>query len=332
MRGDVHPDCRNTAQGVFCERGLSSLQINVLALILRAGVKVIPYSRIARQLAQEFGLIQTAESVRGVVNRLVMRGFVRRKQAREGTIRGVRFSPVDALLCPHITPVRFDVRCSVRDETRPEPCAAPSILKEIDRKNTLSISSEKAGQQAVSRLENLTEDDIAFHWPELARLGFGTHQIRQILQRLAQVNIDADKIIQGLTHAEWATSNGKMRDKKGEPIANPLSWVFSILAKQGYYPRPQDYVSPQEQAAQDAAEEITKLAAARQAFFEAKYAAWESGLSETERQAILTEHGYKFGPQHIPLKKYFRARFQQNNEDATAHDPAALSEGVVSYV
>jgi len=327
IRGGVLPDSQITAHGAFCDHGLSALQINVLALILRAGARVTPYERIARQLAQEFGQVQTAESVRGVVNRLAVRGFVRHRQSREGTLRGVRFSPVDALICPHISPVRADPRCSVRGEARPEPSATPSILKEIDRENTLSISSEKAGQAAANRLEALTEDDLAFHWPELARLGFGTHQIRQILQRLAQVNIGADKITQGLTHAEWELTAGKMRDKNGEPIASPASWVFAILAKQGYYPRPHGYVSPLEQAALDATEEKTRLTEARQAHFEAEYCAWESGLSETERQTILTEHGHQFEPQHITLKKYFRAQILQKTDRAEANYPTAHSKG-----
>jgi len=327
VQNGVHPDDQITAQGVFCERGLSILQINVLALILRAGTRVTPYGSIARQLAQAFGLVLTAESVRGVVNRLSMRGFVHRKQAREGTIRGVRFSPVDALICPHITPVRADIRYGVRGEARPAPCASPSILKEIERKNILPILSATADQETVNRLEALSEDDIDFHWPTLARLGFGTHQIRQILQRLAQVHIGPDKIVQGLTHAEWVLATGTMHDKKGEPVADPVSWVFSILARQGYYPRPQDYISPQERAQRDEAEEKNRLAAARQANFEAEYALWEVGLSETERQAILTEHGHKFGPQHIPLKNHFRALVWKKTEGLNANTPAVFSEG-----
>ena len=326
VRGGVHPDCPITAQGAFCDYGLSALQINVLALILHAGARVTPYDRIARQLAQEFDLVLTAESVRGVVTRLTVRGFIRRKLAREGTIRGVRFSPVDALICPHIVPVRADIRCGIRGEARSEPCASPSILNEIEREK-LSISSGKADQEAISRLEALSDADVVFHWPALSRLGFGTHQIRQILQRLAQVHIGADKIAQGLTHAEWAINSGRMHDKSGEPVANPLHWVFTILARQGYYPRPEGYVSPEEQAVLDAGAEKQKLAAARQAHFEAGYTAWEAGLSEAERQTILTEQGHKFGPPHIMLKRHFRVKVWQNTDDGDANTPLALSEG-----
>jgi hypothetical protein len=63
--------------------------------------------------------------------------------------------------------------------------AASSILEEkTDRKNLSLSSGEDERQKAIRSLEALTEDDIAFHWPELARQGFGTDQIRQILNRL----------------------------------------------------------------------------------------------------------------------------------------------------
>ena len=118
-----------------------------------------------------------------------------------------------------------------------------------------------------------------------------------------------------------------MRDKNGEPIASPVSWVFSILAKQGYYPRPHDYISPQERAELDAAEEKSRLTAARKARFEAEYSAWEACLSETQRQSILAGHGHKFGPQHILLKNHFRTQILQKPDCVEAHYPTALSKG-----
>ncbi|MCL2123072.1 MAG: MarR family transcriptional regulator, partial [Desulfovibrionaceae bacterium] len=160
IRGGIHPDCRITTQGVFCEHGLSALQINVLALILRAGARVTPYSRITRQLAEEFGLVQTAESVRGVVNRLIVRGFIRRKQAREGTIRGVRYSPVDALICPHIIPVRADIRCGVRGDAHPDPYIGRHLLRLQQREEKRRLRREigKRPRPGRKRFEDWLRD------------------------------------------------------------------------------------------------------------------------------------------------------------------------------
>ncbi|MDL2279769.1 hypothetical protein LJC15_03775, partial [Desulfovibrio sp. OttesenSCG-928-G11] len=182
----------------------------------------MPYERIARSLAQEFGMRQSAESVRGAVNRLTTRGFIRHKQARDGTIRGVRFITVEALFCPHIIGDRSGVRGDVQAEALPGSSGTPSILPEKIERENLSIFSEENHHTAARKLEALTEDDMAYHWPNLARAGFGTCQIRQAVGRLEQVGIGVEKVMQGLTHAEWELENGTMRDKSGQQVSNPV--------------------------------------------------------------------------------------------------------------
>jgi hypothetical protein len=317
VRTGIRPDAQGDAQvepppipqGAFCEYGLSALQINVLALVHKAGARITPYERLSRQLMQEFGMSQSTESVRGVANRLANRGFLRRKQAREGTIRGVRFTIVETMVCPHIASVQAAVRCGVRGDTRPGHFAAPSILEEIDRKNTLSVSSGKANREATNRLEVLTEDDLAFHWPNLAKVGFGTCQLRQIVERLSQVAIGTEKVMQSLTHAEWELEHGTMCDKSGAPIASPVDWVFTSLSKNGYYRRPAGYVSPQEQAERDAAEEAKQVATARDALQKATFDVWLADLSPEERTTIITpQTGKLLMPEDTALRLHFKAQ------------------------
>jgi hypothetical protein len=288
------------------------LQINVLSLAYRAGARVTPYERIARQLEREFAMPQSAESVRGVVNRLAARGFLRRAPARDGTIRGVRFTIVEALLCPHIRPDRGDarpaIRVDARGDARPDPPAAPSILKEkTDRENLLSLSSEEnAGQKAVRLLEALSEDDIAYHWPRLAKAGFGAYQIRQIVNRLGQVGNSVEQVMQGLRYAEWELEHGAMLDKSSSPVASPVDWVFASLAKTGYYRRPKGYVSPEEQAELDAAENAKQLATAMEARKLSELQAWTASLSSDERKAITAQPGKTFAmPDDVALKLHF---------------------------
>ncbi|MDL2267691.1 MarR family transcriptional regulator [Desulfovibrio sp. OttesenSCG-928-G15] len=307
-RGGVRLESQGLQQGAFCNYGLSALQINVLALIHQAGARVIPYERISRQLERNYALTRSAESVRGVVNRLVARGFIRRKQARDGTIRGVCLTTVEALYCPHIINNHLAVRGDARVGVLPESSAPLSILQEkIDREN-LSISSEKDIRTATQKLEALTEDDLAHHWPNLTRAGFSTCQIRQIIFRLTQVNIDTEKILAGLTHAEWELENGSMRDKTGQHVSNPVNWVFSILARQGYYRRPEGYVSPQEQAELDAAEEEKRVGAAHEKHKKAAFNAWLAGLSPEEHASIITpQDGQMRLPEDTALRLHFKS-------------------------
>ena len=253
---------------------------------------------------------QSAESVRGVINRLVARGFIRRKQARDGTIRGVRFTTVDALLCPHITGNRPGVRGDVQAEARPEASGLPSLLEEKKDRKNLSLSSEEdESSHAPSKLEALTEDDLAHHWPNLARAGFGTCQIRQIVEHLARINIGTEKVTQGLTHAEWELETGNMRDKSGAPVTSPVNWIFSSLSKNGYYRRPKGYVSPQEQAELDAAEESKRIAEAREARKKAAFDAWLSELSSEERVSMTASPGGAIKiPEDAALRLHFKAQ------------------------
>ena len=95
----------------------------------------------------------------------------------------------------------------------------PSILEKIDRKKNLSISSQNPLEHK-ERLEALNEEDMAFHWPELARSGFGTAQIRQIIQRREQIGEDIRHVMQGLTYAEWALAHNAMHDKNGAAVTH----------------------------------------------------------------------------------------------------------------
>lgn len=184
---------------------------------------------------------------------------------------------------------------------------APFFLTEkTDRKNLSVFSEEPNSETAIHRLESLREEDVAFHWPNLARAGFGTCQIRQILARLFQVGIGAEKLAQGLTYAEWELEHGTMRDKNGEPVAHPLNWVFSSLARTGYYRRPQGYISPQEQAEIDAAEEDERLKKVREARKKSAFEAWRAGLSPQEKNAIVAPGDRAFPmPEDTALHQHF---------------------------
>ena len=210
------------------------------------------------------------------------------------------------------------IQSAMQSEAQPDVHSAingplSSLIDKIDRKD-LSISYEKTAKQC--NLQLLDEEALAFHWPELAKQGFGMEQIRQILMRLEQINVKPDSVVSGLNHAEWALENGCMKDAKdakGEPVGNPVNWVFSILARQGYYPRPPGYVSPEEKMEQDAAIEAERLMKARQARFLSEYTLWLAGLSLEERESIAPEKDtsalppeVRMIPAQVRLELYFK--------------------------
>ena len=311
MESGTETSTRSAARQARCPRGFSEMQIAILS-VLKAHPQVIAHWQIAESVTSGYGLAATEGMVRGALERLFPRGFLVRTRAARGRAQGNRYVFASEP-CPYISSYDHNMESGMEPNTEPATQsgenAAPSILKEKIDKENLSISSEDAGSCiAVRKLEALTEDDIAYHWPTLAKAGFGTCQIRQIIERLAQVDIGAEKVLQGLTHAEWELATGTMRDKSGQQITNPMHWVFFILAKQGYYRRPEGYVSSQEQAELDAAMEEKKIAEAREARKKTAFDAWVSELSSEERSFIITPPGSRnWMPEDTALRLHFKA-------------------------
>ena len=306
MPGSVREGMTLPTKAGRCACGFSSLQINILS-ILKERHEVISYWQIASLIQGVFDQQTTEGSVRGALTRLYRQGFLVRQRANRAHLKGNRYA-FNTDPCRHIKPcsqlMQSGMKSAEQSTAQSGQIAAPSILEEKDRKNTLSISSQEEDR---ARLEALSETDIEFHWPKLAASGFGTHQIRQIIERLEQKNLLLSNVLQGLDHAEWVLERGQMQDKDGQAVQHPTNWVFQILAKQGYYPRPVGYVSPQEQAELDAAEERKRLVAAQEERLKAECDAWIAGLSPDERVAILgVQNGSIRIPGDVVLRNHFR--------------------------
>ena len=291
-----------------CPRGYSGLQIAILS-VLRSPHVVLSYWQIARLVQSSFGQDATEGAVRGAIERLAPYKLLVRERAARGRLKGNRYA-FNYDPCQFIMPLSSTMESVTQSTMQSTGYAAPaasSILVEIDR-NTLSVSSdEEKMQTAASLLESLSDDDIAFHWPKLTEHGFGTDQIRQILARLGQVNAGPERVMQGLTHAEWELEKGRMRDKSGNQVLSPVRWVFKILAHQGYYPRPEGYRSPEEQAELDAATELERCATAAIARQAAEAEAWIAKLTPEERKAILgPQNGAVRIPETVSLRSHFR--------------------------
>lgn len=334
VRPGVHPDVQleipDDIERIPCRKGLSAAQINIIGLLLAIGPTVTPYKQISTELERVYSMKRTPGAVRRSVERLVNRGYLRRKQAKVGTSQGVTFTLIQEMLCPYIRPagqcVCGPVPPGVHPGVRPDAVSVPSILEKTDR-NILSISSEKSKRYAAL-LEALSEEDFAFHWPELAKAGFGTIQIRQIMERRAQVGETLEHILQGLTYAEWELASQCMTTHKGEPVSTPLNWVFKILATQGYYPRPKAYISPEEQAERDRELTVRREKEAYEARLEAEAEAWIASLTPDARQEILGANDrLTVIPPPVRLRQYFRQNIWPDRAKGFALPLAGRDEG-----
>lgn len=152
---------------------------------------------------------------------------------------------------------------------------------------------------------SISLETVQTAWPSLAKAGFGPEQIEQIHAALAQLGKPAERVVQGLDHAEWELAEGKMLDKTGQPVADPCAWVYRSLAGQGYYRRPAGYVSAEEQAERDAIVEAKALARTRENARQERFHAWAQGLSREERDKALEG---RRGPEEAWLKNVWTSK------------------------
>jgi len=304
------PGVQKQLTKIACERGFTPVQINILGILLRWQHKVLSHASISAELFTSYGMTYSPQSVKEVVARLKKRNIIRSWQAREGMIQGSQYNIVGDSLCPHINAPYMGIPPGAPAHTtpgvHPEPGANNTILEQVGRIIRPNSSSE---ERSTHLLEALTEDDLAFHWPNLAKHDFGTVQIRTVISRLAQVGISTQRVLEGLNRAEWELArHGCLHDWKGSLVHSPRGYVFDKLAREGSYPRPQGYSSQQEEAEREATKQATAYKAALEERFNAEFELWQLSLTSDElKQIPLPTSGTSSDPARaVFLKRHFR--------------------------
>lgn len=268
-------------------------QKTILEYFRQIGSHVSTYRVIAKETSVPHG------TVRCVIDKLVNLGMLRREPWGRGSYRALQFIVCDS-----------EQVCPTNKPSRPIQQTNPTNKSSTQIQQRNSSEELHRGIQQVSKIDredlSISSEDLRLHWPNLARVGFGLDQLKQIEASLAKIGLPLDRVYQGLAHAEWEIEHGQMLDKGGQPVADPCSWVFTALARTGYYRRPKGYVSPEEQAAKDAEAEAKAVVAARQAAEQAQFEAWRDGLSPDEMTEAL--RGHPGGPKDAWLKKVWRDR------------------------
>ena len=272
------------------QRLATTAQKILAAYFLENGAIVATYPIIAENTGVPHG------TVRCVIEKFVTHGWLYKTPWGAGSNRSLKLTPTETLLSIQQTsstdyPIR-QPRQTNRTEKSNKRIPLSNPTEEFDRGNRLLKIDRKNLSISTKTLET--------SWPSLAQTGFGQNQIEQIERALAEQGKTTDRVIQALDHAEWELAEGRMMDKAGQPVADPCAWVFRSLASQGYYRRPAGYVSPEEQAERDAAEEAKNLAKTREIARQGRFRAWLQGLSAEQRKKVLEG---RIGPEEAWLKK-----------------------------
>ncbi len=293
-----------------CPKGLSINHINILSIIKENRLP-LSFKHISEILLLHFETELSQGAVRGVIERLKRNKLVTSKLSRLVNRRGNLYT-FTYLVCEHIPQIdtylytHFQKLSNTKTDTNNSTLAEHSIKDRLDRNISYlsnghvrkmefrecnsGIVTHKVDISTITykqKLLSLSDEDISFFWPHLQKSGFGKIQIEQIVSRLEQQSLKLDNVIQGLTHAEWDLSHAQMKDKHAEQVKSPMNWVFQILARQGYYPRPHNYVSGEEQAEMDIKLESERLAKLQKENASNAFNTWLLSLSEEQKKEII---------------------------------------------
>lgn len=299
--GSHPPLPHTTTDPALC---MTDTQARVLAYFISSRVEVIKYEELTAALDIPYG------TVRWAVSRLEKERFLAKRKFRKGRIQGIAVTLNEAA-CQDFARKRMDgiPGNNTSHSTQHSNYHSTKQSDEFTLQKTHSLADaspllkkDRKEDSFSLKLLSLTEEDLAFHYPHLHRHGFGEAQIRQVLERLEKVDKSPDRLFVSLEHAEWELAQGGIADKDGNPVENPCAFVFTALAKTGYYRRPKGFVSTEEVAAREAEERLEAERKARDRREAAEFERWRQGLDPGERERLLT--GSR-GPEEQWLKNHY---------------------------
>jgi|GEM_PF-3093321 len=128
----------------------------------------------------------------------------------------------------------------------------PNLTVKADKIDRLYNKSIYPSQKDIDRL-----------WPETAKRGFLAVHYRELIQDFKAKDFDASNIKQALNYIEFQLLNNALVDRFGNPVGGVPGWLMTALRSNGYYSRPKNYVSPEEQAELDLLKEEKRIAEIR---------------------------------------------------------------------
>lgn len=308
-QADTHANTQALTFPVNPKLGLTENQI-----IFLNKIKDIPYIEgTYEDIRGAFGF-NTADSVRGIIYRLTKRGFLHKQRIKRGNWTGVNIR-INAeykhmiesdkyMQTNEHTPMHLGMQTGVQASMGTSRQADPS---KIDRKENISLSKEKKSEKRLLKLSN---EDISFYWPKLRETGFGEHQIQQIVKRLSKVEKSTDYVLMSLDYIEFELEQGSLKDKHGQEVSSPCAYIFNALAKNGYYRKPANYLSPLEQAAKDMEMQLKTEKEAKLKIknieFEKTFEKWKKNLTESELEKLRQKQPGKKDLNNNYLKSCFK--------------------------
>lgn len=296
---------------------LNANQRRVLDLLLATKPYIIKFRDIADALAMR------EASVRTILRRLDALSFLSFHKARDGNIQGIRVAFNQEVIAQYQQDQTIS-QAENQSQSHPQnptlgatPPPSPTFTHSTPHNPSASQSDQQnPSLKKIEKIENLSIEnpfgwDDAFlelMWPHVVQEGFRVEQIRQILAAREKLGKETDRKVVALSldRAEWELEEkGMLEDlaTKGR-VRNVASYIFTALARFGALRAHPDYVSREEQAAEEAVRELKKRREAAENLETARFEAYVSGLSREELEKAM--EGFPGGNRDAWLRSHWR--------------------------
>ncbi len=282
-------------------------QRQLVAYLSANGNHITTYTLIAEETGIPVG------TIRDVLRKFEHAGLIRKSKHVQGGLQGLRLTLTEAFPAPGAPSVRASNASAQRSASTVEIrslkerySANPSVNAPEEGQARPLLPPE--GEAARFRLLALTDEDLAFYYPSVARAGFGREQLGQVLTHLDRQGKSPERLFTALEHADFELAQGPLTDKDGQTVANPCGYLFNSLARTGYYRRPAGYVSAEEQASLDAEAEALAVKEVQERAGRAEFESWLAGLDQ-DGLALALE-GCR-GPREQWLRHYYETQVRR---------------------
>ena len=213
---------------------------------------------------------------------------------------------------PHKLPTELTTELTT---TRSSSSSSSSVL---DNKTT---TTEELKVDDKNRLD-LPPEWESVDFSDLSEIHFGRPQLKQWCDRKY---CSAEQAQESIYHFAFYLKHAK----KGDIKTGPLNFFMGIMAKQHYFPRPDGYLSPEEVASKQRAEDLKRkcenLKTIEQELYDYSFDIWFRSLTEDEIQ-ILVPNIFNYEPRKSALRGVFLDKYWLKIKSNPNLDPGKLNK------
>ena len=229
------------------------------------------------------------DTVQRILTKFAYEGFLTKRRIRDGRFQGLEVN---------LKPVCNHYQNFILNEASVAPAVATGFQPSI-----VSSYNKTSYSEDAEKILKVTDEAIATQYPFLADSGFGSDQLRQIVEHREGLGRSLARVLPSLEYAEYLLKRGMLRDGTGLKVNKPNGYLFMKLRDNGALDKPEGFKTVEEKDAEEAEERLRVAKEAKQREMDALYKLWLLEVSAAEKEEILNEKQY--GPDNAFLKTHW---------------------------